>query len=184
MTRSLTIHKQSYFKECYKFWLRFRAFVSLNPPGANEFDLSRNTKRCKAWRAHLRVVYQNFSCLRPMLSSVRGFEIISLLFSQVCGLPDDLAQSDRVKNNTKWGIKSGLKLPRKEEHIGVINILIKGFEQVQLRVDSVEGCQAFVTCRAKTNRRSWKSIIFQTQATQAHYMNADVTVACERCCVT
>ena len=36
-----------------------------------------------------------------MLSSVRGFEIISLLFSQVYGLPDDLAPSDRVKNNTK-----------------------------------------------------------------------------------
>ena len=66
----------------------------------------------------------------------------------------------------------------------MINILIKGFEQVQLRVDSVEGRQAFVTCRAKTNRRSWKSLIFQTQATQAHYMNADVTVAWERCCVT
>ena len=25
---------------------------------------------------------------------------------------------------------------------------------------------------------------FWTQAAQAHYMNADVTLACERCCVT
>ena len=32
-----------------------------------------------------------------MLSSVRGFEIISLLFSQVYGLLDDLAQSDRLR---------------------------------------------------------------------------------------
>ena len=48
---------------------------------------------------------------------------------------------------------------------------------MQLRVDSVEGRQAFVTCRAKTNRRSRKRLIFQAQAAQAHYMNADVTVA-------
>ena len=28
------------------------------------------------------------------------------------------------------------------------------------------------------------NIPFSTQAAQAHYMNADVTLACERCCVT
>ena len=26
--------------------------------------------------------------------------------------------------------------------------------------------------------------LVETQAAQAHYMNADVTLACERCCVT
>ena len=48
IARSLTIDKPSYFKKYYKFWLRSRASVSLPPPGANDFDLSRNTKRCEA----------------------------------------------------------------------------------------------------------------------------------------
>ena len=41
------IDKQSYFKKFYKFWLRFRASVSLPPPGANEFDLSKTLKGVK-----------------------------------------------------------------------------------------------------------------------------------------
>ena len=68
IVRSLTIDKEFYFQKYYKFWLRFRASVSLPPPGANDFDLSRNTKRCMmkrtpAWQL-LREVYQNFSCFK------------------------------------------------------------------------------------------------------------------------
>lgn len=69
IVRSVTIDKEFYFQKYYKFWLRFRASVSLPPPGANDFDLSRNTKRCMmtkstpAWQL-LRGVYQNFSCFK------------------------------------------------------------------------------------------------------------------------
>ena len=31
---------------------------------------------------------------------------------------------------------------------------------------------------------SRKKLTVQAQAAQTHYMNADVTLACERCCVT
>ena len=37
----------------------------------------------------------------------------------------------------------------------------------------------------KKKARSWcHNYLFLTQATQAHYSKADVTLACEQCCVT
>ena len=71
IVRSLTIDKEFYFQKYYKFWLRFRASVSLPPPGANDFDLSRNTKRCmmkSTQEGYIKIS----AVLRPRIFQVQG----------------------------------------------------------------------------------------------------------------
>ena len=71
IVRSLTIDKEFYFQKYYKFWLHFRASVSLPPPGANDFALSRNTKRCmmkSTQEGYIKIS----AVLRPRIFQVQG----------------------------------------------------------------------------------------------------------------
>ena len=58
--------------------------------------------------------------------------------------------------------------------VDFVTLIVQSYFDTLLRyVLSVTFCGAFVM-----------KVMDQTQAAQTHYMNADVTLACEQCCVT
>ena len=62
------------------------------------------------------------------------------------------------------------------EHVNVLSLLVS-----KLFIRSLHLLYKFhVSCFVFSHF----DFTVKTQAAQAHYMNADVTVACERCCVT